>query len=80
MRGGDIKASWAQKVTQEKSVISPKILNYTMSSCIIFCAKVSQYSHYMYFCRINTSWSESIDTFWSEGNETGWHRKSQTKY
>ena len=31
---------------QEKSAIFTKILNYTKSSCIIFCVKRSRYSHY----------------------------------
>ena len=39
---------WNQKTTQEKSKIFTKMLNYTKSPCIIFCAKMSQYSYYIY--------------------------------
>ena len=37
------------KKSHEKSAIITKILNYSNSSCTIFCAKISQYSHYAYY-------------------------------
>ena len=36
---GGIDTVWAQKVTQEKSIKSTKILNYINSSYVIFCAE-----------------------------------------
>ena len=57
------------------------------SSCMIFYAKVTLYSHYPYWLQEELMhfglrvafWSEGIGTFWSEGIRTIWHRKSQTK-
>ena len=39
---------WAKKITQGKSTIFTKILNYSNFSCIIFFNKMSRYSHYAY--------------------------------
>ena len=44
-----ISTVWDQKITQEKSAIFIKIFNCTKSSCIIFYAKMSQYSYHTYF-------------------------------
>ena len=56
-----------QKVIQEKSTILTKILNYTKSSCVIFCAKMFRYYYYTYLPirRINTFWSKGDVKFWS---------------
>lgn len=37
-----------KKMTQEKLAMFTKILNYTKSPCIIFYAKIPQYSYYIY--------------------------------
>ena len=46
-----IRTFWAQTITQEKSSVFIKILNYIKSLCIVFCTKMSQYSHYTYCLR-----------------------------
>ena len=43
-----IRTFWAQTITQEKSSVFIKILNYSKSFCIVFCTKMSQYSHDTY--------------------------------
>ena len=43
-----IRTFWAQTITQEKSSVFIKILNYIKSLCIVFGTKMSQYSHYTY--------------------------------
>ena len=48
MRVVCIRTFWAQTITQEKSSVFIKILNYIKSLCIVFCTKMSQYSHYTY--------------------------------
>ena len=60
------------KIRQEKLLKFMKILNYTKSSCIIFCAIMSWYSQHMLFTKIiQKFWSRDIDvirdisTFWT---------------
>ena len=42
----DVKTFWAQKTFQGKLTKQPKILNCIKSSCIVFCAKMFEYSHF----------------------------------
>ena len=45
---GGIGTFWAQKVIQEKLTKFRKILNCIKSPCIMLCAKLFGYSHYIY--------------------------------
>ena len=48
LSSGVIEIFWAQIIIQEKFARFKKVLNYIKSSCIIFCAKIFVYSHYIY--------------------------------
>ena len=44
-----IDTFWGQKLEKKNCHNSQKILNYIKSSCIIFCAKLFQYSQYIHY-------------------------------
>ena len=76
-----IKAFWPRKLYKKLTKLR-KILNYIKFSCIIFCAKRSEYSRTFPFPRrIDIIWSKGIDKFCFWGIETFWVQKvTQEKF
>ena len=46
---GVLKPFWWKNLTKKNRQDSQRFLNYTKSSCIIFCAIIFRYSHYKYY-------------------------------